>query len=153
MFTPPTEITSGMPPGKEKCPLPAEKQTTMPLATASRIASCSGFSQFGICEPGLSTLKPQLLVMTCGRMATAVLKASVGLPIFTPMKLIPGAVAALETTLADFSVGKAEFSTLYEAEVELLSLERSYFAATIETHVQRAAARGLTGAVELGGSS
>ncbi len=67
--------------------------------------------------------------------------------------LIPAALAALETTLSDFSVGRAEFSTLYEAEVELLVLERSYLSATIETHLQRAAARAVTGRRILGGSS
>jgi outer membrane protein TolC len=67
--------------------------------------------------------------------------------------LIPAAVAALETTLSDFSVGKAEFSTLYEAEVELLVLERSYLTATIETHRQRAAARAVTGRRNLGDPS
>jgi outer membrane protein TolC len=67
--------------------------------------------------------------------------------------LIPAALAALETTLSDYSVGKAEFSTLYEAEVELLVLERSYLSATIETHLQRAAARAVTGHGILGGSS
>jgi cobalt-zinc-cadmium efflux system outer membrane protein len=67
--------------------------------------------------------------------------------------LIPAALTALETTLSDFSVGKAEFSTLYEAQVELLVLERSYLTATIETHLQRAAARGVTGHEILGGSS
>ncbi len=67
--------------------------------------------------------------------------------------LIPAALAALEITLSDFSVGRAEFSTLYEAEVELLVLERSYLSATIETHLQRAAARAATGRRNLGGSS
>lgn len=67
--------------------------------------------------------------------------------------LIPSAVAALETTLSDFSVGKAEFSTLFEAEVDLLVLERAYLSATIETHLQRAAARALIGRRDLGDSS
>lgn len=67
--------------------------------------------------------------------------------------LIPAARAALETTLSDFSVGRAEFSTLYEAEVELLVLERSFLSATIETRLQRATARAVTGRRNLGGSS
>jgi len=66
--------------------------------------------------------------------------------------LTPAALAALETTLSDFSVGRAEFSTLYEAEVDLLVLERSYLSATVETHLQRAAARAITGRRTLGGS-
>jgi outer membrane protein TolC len=65
--------------------------------------------------------------------------------------LTPAALAALEITLSDFSVGKAEFSTLYEAEVDLLALDRSYLSATIETHLQRAAARAITGHRNLGG--
>ncbi len=65
-------------------------------------------------------------------------------------RLIPGALIALETTLSDFSVGRAEFSTLYEAEVELLTLERAYLTATIETYLQRAAARAATGLRDLG---
>jgi outer membrane protein TolC len=68
-------------------------------------------------------------------------------------QLIPGAVAALETTLHDFAVGKAEFATLYEAQVDLLELERSYLLATIDTHLQRAAARALVGLPDLEGSS
>lgn len=67
--------------------------------------------------------------------------------------LIPAGLAALATTLSDFSVGKAEFSTLYEAEIELLVLERSYLSAMIETHLQRAAAHAVTGHKILGGSS
>jgi cobalt-zinc-cadmium efflux system outer membrane protein len=67
--------------------------------------------------------------------------------------LIPAARTALATTLSDFSVGKAEFATLYEAEVDLLVLERSYLSATIETHIQRAAARAMTGRSDLERSS
>jgi outer membrane protein TolC len=68
-------------------------------------------------------------------------------------KLIPAALVALQTTLSDFSVGKAEFSTLFEAEVDLLVLERAYLSATIETRLQRAAARAVTGRRNLGASS
>ncbi|MBW2232908.1 MAG: TolC family protein [Deltaproteobacteria bacterium] len=67
--------------------------------------------------------------------------------------LIPSSRAALETTLSDYSVGKAEFSTLYEAEVELLDLERALLIASVDTHLQRARARALVGRDDLGGAS
>jgi cobalt-zinc-cadmium efflux system outer membrane protein len=66
--------------------------------------------------------------------------------------LIPSSRATLETTLADFSVGKAGFASLYESEVDLLMLENTYITATIETHVQDATARAITGASNLGDS-
>jgi len=68
-------------------------------------------------------------------------------------RLIPSAESALETTLSDFSVDKAEFSTLYEAQVDLLVLERSYLDATVETRIQRAIARAVTGLRDLGDPS
>jgi len=68
-------------------------------------------------------------------------------------RLIPAARIALETTLNDFSVDRAEFSTLYEAEIDLLTLERALLQASIETLLQRAAVRATTGRVDLGGAS
>ena len=65
-YTPPTLMTSGMLPGKAKCPFPAEKQTVIPLATASRTAKYSGFRKLGMFVPGRSRLYPQLFVITCG---------------------------------------------------------------------------------------
>jgi len=59
--------------------------------------------------------------------------------------LIPSARATLEITLSDFSVGKADFGSLYESEVDLLMLENALIAATIETHVQSATARSISG--------
>lgn len=66
--------------------------------------------------------------------------------------LIPAAGAALETTLNDFAVDRAEFSTLYEAEIDLLTLERAHLQANIETLIQRAQVRATTGRVDLGGA-
>ncbi|MBW2274306.1 MAG: TolC family protein [Deltaproteobacteria bacterium] len=63
--------------------------------------------------------------------------------------LIPAAHATLEMTLSDFSVGRADFSSLYESEVTLLQLEKTYLAATIETHLQRADARATVGLTTL----
>jgi cobalt-zinc-cadmium efflux system outer membrane protein len=66
--------------------------------------------------------------------------------------LIPAARASLETTLADFSVGKADFASLYESEVELLMLENTFIAAAVETHMQSANARSISGSSNLGKS-
>jgi len=59
--------------------------------------------------------------------------------------LLPAARATVETTLSDFSVGKADFANLYESEVELLQLERAYRNAAIVTYEQRALSRAETG--------
>ena len=67
-------------------------------------------------------------------------------------RLIPAARATLETTLSDFSVGKADFASLYESEVDLLMLENAYITATIETHIQSATARSVSGSSDLGES-
>jgi hypothetical protein len=56
----------------------------------------------------------------------------------------------LKTTQSDFSVGSADFTSLYESEVELLMLEKAYITAAIETHVQDAIARSVTGSTHLG---
>lgn len=59
--------------------------------------------------------------------------------------LLPAAQQALDTTLADYRVGKADFASLYQAEVQLLTLERARLAAVVETHLQLAAVRAITG--------
>jgi hypothetical protein len=66
--------------------------------------------------------------------------------------LIPGAAATLETTRSDFSVGRAQFASLFEAEVALLDLERGRIAAAVETHIQRAAAIAVLGTTPPEGS-
>ena len=60
--------------------------------------------------------------------------------------LIPSAQAALDTTFSEFSVDKADFSSLFDAEVVLLDLERARLNAVIDTHLAASAARALTGA-------
>jgi cobalt-zinc-cadmium efflux system outer membrane protein len=65
--------------------------------------------------------------------------------------LTPDARAALETSLADYTVGRADFSTLYEAEVDLLNLERTQLSATVETHVQEALKNATIGVSPHGG--
>lgn len=67
--------------------------------------------------------------------------------------LIPAARAALETALNDYAVDRAEFSALYEAEIDLLTLERAYLRASVDTLIQRAVVRATTGRVDLGDAS
>ncbi|MFT5683159.1 MAG: outer membrane protein TolC, partial [Myxococcota bacterium] len=64
--------------------------------------------------------------------------------------LIPGAQAVLETTRSDFSVGRADFASLFEAEVALLTLERVWLMAATETHLQHAEVIGVLGVSPLG---
>jgi hypothetical protein len=59
--------------------------------------------------------------------------------------------ATLETSLSDYSVGRADFATLFEAEVALLDLERTLLQSTAETHMQAAAADAAVGTVRSGG--
>lgn len=62
-------------------------------------------------------------------------------------KLIPGAATTLEATQADFGVGRADFASLFEAEVALLQLERARIVAAIETHIHHVRATALLGTV------
>ncbi|MBC8292294.1 MAG: TolC family protein [Proteobacteria bacterium] len=64
--------------------------------------------------------------------------------------LIPAARATLETTLSDFSVGKADFSSLYESQVELLRLQEAWLRAAVGTHIYAAAAVAETGVSHTG---
>jgi outer membrane protein TolC len=59
--------------------------------------------------------------------------------------------ATLETSLSDYTVGRADFSTLFEAEVALLDLERTLLSATVQTHIQAAAADATIGVAPRGG--
>jgi cobalt-zinc-cadmium efflux system outer membrane protein len=60
--------------------------------------------------------------------------------------LTPAARAALETSFAAYAVGRADFSTLYEAEVELLEIERTLRSAAVQTHIRAAEAHAAIGA-------
>lgn len=60
-------------------------------------------------------------------------------------RLIPTAQLAVQTTFSEFSVDRANFEALYEAQVALLDLQRGYLEAIVETHLQSAAVRALTG--------
>lgn len=59
--------------------------------------------------------------------------------------LLPAAHQALDATLADYRVDKADFANLYQAEVQLLDLDRARLAAVAETHLQDATVRATTG--------
>lgn len=67
-------------------------------------------------------------------------------------RLIPGARTTLDTTRSEFSVGRADFASLFEAEVVLLDLERTRIAAAIETHLQHAEATAVLGTDPAGDS-
>ena len=66
-------------------------------------------------------------------------------------RLAPTALATLEASLSDYSVGRADFATLFDAEVALLELERTLLGATVETHIQAAEAEASIGAAPRGG--
>ena len=59
--------------------------------------------------------------------------------------LLPAAETTLRTTQADFAVGRADFSSLFDAEVALLDAERTRIAAAVETHLQHAEAIAILG--------
>jgi outer membrane protein TolC len=65
--------------------------------------------------------------------------------------LTPDARAALETSLSDYTVGRADFATLFEAQVTLLDLERTLLTSAAETRIQAAAADAAIGTAFRGG--
>ncbi len=65
--------------------------------------------------------------------------------------LTPDARATLETSFSDYSVDRADFATLFEAEVALLDLERTLLSSTAETRIQAAAADATMGTATRGG--
>jgi outer membrane protein TolC len=66
-------------------------------------------------------------------------------------QLVPGARTALDASFADYTVGKADFATLFESEVDLLELDRIQRSATVRTHIERAMAQATIGAAPGGG--
>jgi outer membrane protein TolC len=66
--------------------------------------------------------------------------------------LRPSARATLETSLSDYTVDRAGFATLFEAEVALLDLERTLLQSTAETHIQASAADAAIGTALDGGT-
>jgi outer membrane protein TolC len=66
-------------------------------------------------------------------------------------RLTPAARATLETSFSDYTVGRADFSTLFESEVALLDLERTLLSATVQTHIQAAEADATIGVAHRGG--
>jgi len=65
--------------------------------------------------------------------------------------LTPDARAALETSLSDYTVDRADFATLFEAEVALLDLERTLLPSAAATLIQAAAADATMGTAPRGG--
>ena len=65
--------------------------------------------------------------------------------------LTPDARATLATSFTDYTVDRADFATLFEAEVALLDLERTLLSSTAETHIQAAAADATMGIAPRGG--
>lgn len=59
--------------------------------------------------------------------------------------LLPSAREALQTVRNDYALGKADFASLYQAEVQLIDLERAAVGARIETRTQPLAVFRLTG--------
>ena len=66
-------------------------------------------------------------------------------------KLTPDARATLEASYSEYSVDRADFAALFEAEVALLDLERTLLSSTAETRIQAAAADATMGTVPRGG--
>ncbi len=66
--------------------------------------------------------------------------------------LLPAARATLDTTLSDYTLDKADFASLYDAQVVLLDLERAWLIATVETHLQRTEALAVLGTTPEGGA-
>jgi outer membrane protein TolC len=66
-------------------------------------------------------------------------------------RLAPEARASLEASFSDYTVGRADFATLFDAEVTLLDLERTLLSAATQTHIQAAAADATIGVANRGG--
>jgi outer membrane protein TolC len=66
-------------------------------------------------------------------------------------RLTPAARATLETSFSDYTVGRADFAALFEAEAALLDLERTLLNATVQTHIQAAEADATIGVARSGG--
>lgn len=62
--------------------------------------------------------------------------------------LLPLGQSALESTMASFQTGRADFESLYQAELALLELERAILRARMETYVQDATVASLVGSAE-----
>jgi outer membrane protein TolC len=70
---------------------------------------------------------------------------------FYEAQLLPQARATLETTRSDFVVGRADFASLFDAEVALLDLERTHVRALVQTHILRARVTARLGTDPTGG--
>ncbi len=59
--------------------------------------------------------------------------------------LLPAAQLALDTTLSDYRVGRADFASLYQAWTTLLDLERGRLNALVDTHLTASRVHALAG--------
>jgi len=59
--------------------------------------------------------------------------------------LLPNARAARDSTLADYRVAKVDSTTLFQAEIQLLELERAWIQAVADAHLYAAKVHGLIG--------
>jgi outer membrane protein TolC len=66
-------------------------------------------------------------------------------------RLTPQARASLQASFSDYTVGQADFATLFDAQVTLLDLERTLVSAAAQTHIQAAAADATIGVAQQGG--
>ncbi len=64
---------------------------------------------------------------------------------FYSSRLIPDATTTLEATFAAYKVDRADFASLYQAELQLLEFERAVSVAVVETLIQRVRIETLTG--------
>ena len=61
-------------------------------------------------------------------------------------KLMPGAQRALEATFAAYQVDRADFASLYQAQVQLLEFERAIIGAETDIHLHKVDVEALVGA-------
>jgi len=123
-------------------PIPTGSRTRADAMAAMHVASASAARQ--TLDARLLTLEAQLAAAEA-RWARAAQKAGTYAD-----TLLPAAEAALETTLADYAVGRATFASLYEAEVTLLGLERAWRTAVIDTWRAATQVEALVGAPPAG---
>jgi len=123
-------------------PIPKGSRTRADAMEAMHAATATAARQ--TLDARLLTLEAQLAAAEA-RWSRAAQKAGTYVD-----SLLPAAAAALETTLADYAVGRATFASLYEAEVTLLGLERAWRTAVIDTWRAATQVEALIGAPATG---
>lgn len=123
-------------------PVPMGRRTRADATEASHVAQANAARR--TLDARLLTLEAQLTAAEA-RWLRAAEKAET-----YEQRLLPSAQAALDTTLADYSVGLATFASLYEAQVTLLDLERAWRTAIVETWRADTDVRALIGQAPTG---